>query len=196
MNGKTRMTRGTVLVVGAVILAAGTALGQEAGSPPTSQPLKHKDLFEHLNASETSAKEEPVEFVPGLPLDPRIDEQSIKEFNAALQSYFQYRVDSFEERLDVFSWQLFSSRIIFGVVIAIVAVGLFFSWMQFRAELHPDNDDASATPETGRRLHSEISVSKEGIKFSSSVLGLMILVVSLAFFYLYLVYVYPIRDTF
>jgi hypothetical protein len=45
-------------------------------------------------------------------------------------------------------------------------------------------------------MRSEFSFSKDGFRISSPVLGLMILVVSLGFFYLYLVYVYPINDTF
>ena len=43
---------------------------------------------------------------------------------------------------------------------------------------------------------TEFSASLKGIKVSSPILGVVILIISLAFFYLYLVYVYPIEDIF
>jgi hypothetical protein len=43
---------------------------------------------------------------------------------------------------------------------------------------------------------TEFEASAKGIKVSSPVLGVIILVISLAFFYLYLVYVYPISEIF
>jgi hypothetical protein len=39
-----------------------------------------------------------------------------------------------------------------------------------------------------------LDLSTAGLKVSSPVLGVIILVISLAFFYLYLVYVYPISE--
>jgi hypothetical protein len=43
---------------------------------------------------------------------------------------------------------------------------------------------------------TELEISKSGVKVSSPILGVIILVISLAFFYLYLVYVYPIEEIF
>ena len=43
---------------------------------------------------------------------------------------------------------------------------------------------------------TSFSASATGISVSSPVLGVIILVISLAFFYLYLVYVYPISELF
>ena len=45
-------------------------------------------------------------------------------------------------------------------------------------------------------LATQFEVSAKGIVINSSVLGVVILGLSLAFFYLYLVYVYPIQDVF
>jgi hypothetical protein len=47
----------------------------------------------------------------------------------------------------------------------------------------------------GRARASPIELSTGGLKISSPVLGVIILGLSLAFFYLYLVYVYPIAET-
>jgi hypothetical protein len=43
---------------------------------------------------------------------------------------------------------------------------------------------------------TSIEAGKSGFKISSPVLGVIILTLSLAFFYLYLVHVYPVSDTF
>ena len=80
----------------------------------------------------------------------------------------------------MFAWQHFSTRVIFFVVLLLVGTGIFFAWVQFQhgkvAERH------------------ELEIGVKGLRISSPVLGLVILVISLAFFYLYLVYVYPIHE--
>lgn len=101
----------------------------------------------------------------------------------SLTSYYEYRIQGFEHRRRVFEWQYYSSIVIFFMVVFIVSLGLYFSWMQFHATENP-NDMPS----------SNIEASTTSIKVSSPVLGVIILVLSLAFFYLYLVYVYPIVD--
>ncbi|CTQ50846.1 hypothetical protein [Jannaschia donghaensis] len=109
----------------------------------------------------------------------------IDAYNAAQVAYYSYRTDQLVHRLDVFKWQYLSSQAIFAVVIAVVAVGLYFSWMQFHAS------------NLGRDLgRSDIEASEKGVKISSPVLGVIILALSLGFFYLYLVHVYPISEIF
>ena len=71
------------------------------------------------------------------------------------------------------------------VVISLVAVGIFFSWLQFRQGLKAEGGLASETT---------FEASGTGIKVSSPVLGVIILTISLGFFYLYLVYVFPIEE--
>lgn len=114
----------------------------------------------------------------------------------ALQAYFNYRVHGFDHRLRVFEWQLLSSRIIFVVVILLVLLGVYFSGVQFHRGLHEADARAALDPETPPEAKpvTEIEASMEGIKVSSSTLGVIILVISLAFFYLYLVFVYPIEE--
>ena len=114
----------------------------------------------------------------------------------ALQAYFNYRVHGFDHRLRVFEWQLLSSRIIFVVVILLVLLGVYFSGVQFHRGLREARaQQAAADTETpSSEPVTEIEASMQGIKVSSSTLGVIILVISLAFFYLYLVFVYPIKE--
>jgi hypothetical protein len=115
------------------------------------------------------------------------DEATNKAFLRAMGEYYSYRASGLQHRRRVFEWQLTSSKVIFLTVLALVASGMVFAALQFRAGLkrtQPDVRDAA----------SEIDFSATGVKVSSPVLGLLILVISLAFFYLYLVYVYPISE--
>ena len=100
---------------------------------------------------------------------------------------YYYCPGGYGHRQRVFEWQLLSSRIIFVVVIVLVGAGIYFSWLQFRADL-------KATDKEGNRGVSTLEASTSGIKVSSPVLGVIILVISLLFFYLYLQYVYQIEE--
>lgn len=93
------------------------------------------------------------------------------------------------------------------MVIAIVIMGLVLSYKQFKL-----NERMLVPAKTISTSHSEINtvsesltlkpaevfttntieLSKDGIKISTAVIGLIILTLSIAFFFLYLKYVYPI----
>jgi hypothetical protein len=89
-------------------------------------------------------------------------------------------------RKDAFEWQLFSSRIVFALVLLVVFAGLGFSTLQFYMDFR--------TKTTGPATASSLQLSKDGITVSSPVLGVIILVVSITFLYLYLQFVYPIHE--
>lgn len=115
---------------------------------------------------------------------------------------FNYYTASLRHRARVFNWQHTSGIVTFGLVVLIVLAGLSFSGIQFyiamkdaqaRAALRrknrpvgPDDDDLAVT---------KLELSMQGVKVNSSVLGVIILVVSLGFFYLYLAFVFPITET-
>jgi hypothetical protein len=108
-----------------------------------------------------------------------------------------------------FDFQYEASIIIFILVIVIVLTGIVFSGIQFRYTLKHLNlkekildaakqaDEAkqpdAVTPGAIDLLKTDLAIGKDGIKVNSSVLGVIILVISIAFFYLYLIYVYPIN---
>jgi len=106
----------------------------------------------------------------------------------AFQARLRYYESGLEHRARVFAWQHFSTRVIFFVVLGLVVVGVVFAWLQFRRGM-------KEPPAAGQPDH-ELELSAKGIKVSSPVLGVVILALSLAFFYLYLVYVYPITEIF
>ncbi len=84
------------------------------------------------------------------------------------------------------------------MVIIIVFFGLIFSGIQFYISLQTSlagkkAQNAEAAPNPSPEV-AEFEASLQGVKVKSSVLGIIILSISLAFFYLYLAHVYPIFE--
>jgi hypothetical protein len=122
-----------------------------------------------------------------------------------------------EHERKVYDFQYYTSIIIFAVVIFIVLTGLYLSYKQFEFthEMLRNQTDAKkaiiiqgpdATTKiiddtTSQETKADISLSgsttfelsKDGIKINSAVIGLIILAISIAFFFLYLEYVYPVH---
>lgn len=120
------------------------------------------------------------------------NDSTLAMYQNAMYAYYEYRVSGFKHRKDVFAWQLYSSKLIFWSVLLLVISGISFSGIQFYKSMR--KSDAAVSNET--ETTTEFEASAKGIKVSSPVLGVIILVISLAFFYLYLVYVYPISEIF
>jgi len=129
---------------------------------------------------------------PSPPPDWANDPITRQKYYDSLQGYFEYRRRGYLHRQSDFTWQHYSTVVIFISVLALVFSGMYFAYVQFHADLRLRAQPR--TSESGEK--SEVELSIKGIRVSSPVLGVIILAVSLAFFYLYLVYVYPINDVF
>ncbi len=86
-----------------------------------------------------------------------------------------------KHKREVFTWQHNTGYVIFIFVLLLVVSGVVFSAMQFIAQ----NKQPSS--------ESKLKIDKNGIEVSSSVIGIIILAISLGFFYLYLHFVYTIH---
>jgi len=95
-------------------------------------------------------------------------------------AYWKYQRGSLDHLRKIYAWQYLSSIVIFFVVIFLVLMGVLFSWLQFKAAAYKGESE-------------ELDASMQGVKITSSTLGVVILVLSMCFFYLYLRYVYPIN---
>jgi hypothetical protein len=166
------------------LLAAGIYAQEEKKESSASSSLVDS-IDNAVNQSlqdDVFKKKAPVALLPnGIGFDD-LDEESKEAFLQSMHDYFSYHSVGYKHREKVFRWQLVSSYVIFFVVILLVLIGIFFSWIQFRKET-----DLGTT---------DLQIGKDGVKISSSVTGLVILVISLGFFYLYLVYVFPIKELF
>jgi lysylphosphatidylglycerol synthetase-like protein (DUF2156 family) len=110
------------------------------------------------------------------------DSLTKSKYLESYQGYLNNNMMNYQHSQKVFKWQLTSSKLIFITVIILVMAGIVFSGLQFK----------KGTSDS----RTELEFSKDGFKVSSSILGVIILVISLVFFYLYLVYVYPIEKVF
>ena len=125
----------------------------------------------------------------------------VEDVRAACQAhaaeYFAYLQRQLDHRSSVFWWQHFFSRLIFVMVVVLVSLGTYFAWRQFhRGEREAERAARSGVDPSKGAVPSisTVELGMTGIKVSSTVLGIIILALSLGFLYLYLVYVFPITE--
>lgn len=174
------------LVTGAF---AGPALAQEAEDDGADMPSvsDRQDRLRNMQSPPTADIA-----VPEGPTGFGVSDETAAAYEATLRAYYDYRQRGYEHRMGVFEWQSFSSKLIFAIVLVLVFLGMYFAAIQFHVGLRRSGrsgptDEAEAT---------EFVVSVSELKVRSPVLGVVVLAISLAFFYLYLVYVYPIENVF
>jgi hypothetical protein len=186
-------------------LAGSVAAQEPTPSPNTASPAPKPAVLkrtvrpdgtiqiEYADGSKREVKkDDPIPggadpMAPAAPPEWLKDAETREAFLGAMREYYAYRTSGLQFRRRVFEWQHLSSRIIFMVVLMLVSSGVVFAALQFRVGLRRLGTDE-------RGLAAEIELSPTGVKMSSPVLGVIILGLSLAFFYLYLVYVYPISE--
>ncbi len=176
-----------------ISLALSLMLPMASGGQNDSLTLQEKkNAWLEMKAAEAKAEtaEPPSPELPDqLRSDFTRDSLSEKRYYESLTRYFEYRIFGYNHRQKVFAWQLVSSKVIFFAVLFLVLAGIYFSYMQFHKAL--------LAGEAGNAdLKTDLEASPQGIKVSSPVLGVIILAISLIFFYLYLLYVYPVAETF
>ena len=149
--------------------------------------LPENNLSEELSAKKTDLDSK-NSMIPKSPPSLISSKETNTEYQKSLQAYYGYKIRGFEHRSRVFEWQLFSSKLLFAVVLILVFSGVIFAGIQFYVGIKAEKEQAS--------FNTEISVSQQGFKISSPIIGLIVLTLSLAFFYLYLIYVFPIEEIF
>jgi hypothetical protein len=184
------------LIAGLFVLAA--ALGAFAQSPMENALAKTDSETPKVPAALTNSNPALPDSAPSVVMS---DPATRAKYLTAMQRFYEYRANGYAYRSRVFEWQLLSSRVIFVIVLVLVTAGIYFAAAQFRVAmiaarrnlLTPPGGDA---PAGGNPLATQLEISAKGVVINSSVLGVIILGLSLAFFYLYLVYVYPIQNVF
>ncbi len=172
----------------ALIASSHAAMAMEDSSKVNNRPPPATDIFR-------PATSDPL--VVDVPCEEVSDETTKEACWQALTRRFDYFTAGMDHRMRVFSWQHFSSRVIFVFVLLLVSAGLAFSYMQFRIYLCTvTRAKVPVDSEGERKMATDLEITTGGVKVSSNVLGVIILALSLAFFYLYLVHVFPISDTF
>jgi hypothetical protein len=185
--------------IAVVVLLLAFSLCAMAAESPMKQALEQADKALAKEGAELS------EANPAMPAAPRdivlSDPATRQKYLSAMQRFYEYRANGYTYRSRVFEWQLLTSRVIFIIVLVLVAAGIYFAAVQFHvamiaARRNLRHAPAGDAPAAANPLATQFEVSAKGIVINSSVLGVIILGLSLAFFYLYLVYVYPIQNVF
>ncbi len=186
------MGRATVVMGLALLWIA--SIGPVHSPAGGTGPVRGAQLRQRLEDFDPGAAAGPRETdlaFPDAPDPASASPETTEAYQAALQAYYAYRKAGYEHRLGVFAWQSLSTKIIFFIVLLLVLAGIYFAAIQFHSGLRRRGDGAGAPAE-----ETELSLSLREVKVRSPVLGVIILTISLAFFYLYLVHVYPIRNVF
>ena len=150
--------------------------------------LTYADGTTRTNARPSSEPDLEPEAPPAWLEDPATNQAFLR----AMSGYYEYRTSGLEHRRRVFEWQLLSSKVTFVTVLLLVLAGIVFAAIQFRAGLA--RSGAPGRESGDKETATQLELATTGIKVTSPVLGVIILLISLAFFYLYLVYVYPISE--
>ncbi len=130
---------------------------------------------------------------PSLATPPCVSQATIAagvESPNVLREQENYVIWSFQQSRKIYEWQHKSSIAIFSLVILLVLAGVYFATLQFHYAMATKVGSGAKRPET-----TEIDASLKGFKVKSSVLGVIVLAISMAFLYLYLVHVYPIVES-
>jgi hypothetical protein len=112
----------------------------------------------------------------------------------ALRESYGYQASAFRHRKDIFDWSLTADKLMFAVVNLLVLSGLGFAAIQFRLALKQGGPAAEGKEKADDPMATNMEISTAGIKVTSSVLGVIVLLISMAFFFLYARYVYPIQE--
>ena len=167
---------------------AGTASPETAESSDPEVAAMIARLKAAYAAKEAEGDSESTRSKPATPpASASFTEETSAAYQKAWQAYYAYRTDGYSHRQKVFEWQDLSTKIIFVVVVFLVLAGVYFAAVQFHVGLRAKLEPTEA---------SEVELSVKGVKVRSPVLGVIVLTISLAFFYLYLIYVYPIQNVF
>jgi len=110
----------------------------------------------------------------------RIEEQKLAT------AQMKYEVFRYEHNQMVFEWELFVSKMLFWIILLFIATGICLSVLQFI-------NSNKIRRRTDAKDISTLSISEKGVEIKTAFIGLLLLIVSLGFLYLYMYTAYPIK---
>jgi sterol desaturase/sphingolipid hydroxylase (fatty acid hydroxylase superfamily) len=98
-------------------------------------------------------------------------------------------LNDFELRKRTFTQQYFANEIMLWMVVVMTLSGVLLAALQLAASYRMASGKGAPAP-----LSGELTVAKDQLIFKSSVTGLFILIVSFAFFFVFVLYVYQPKE--
>lgn len=179
----------TIVKIGLIMAFIGAIPGYAQAEESETAAERMEQALQQL--ADTRGEDDVM--LPESPVSIALDEETREAYLSSLRKYYGYRAAGLDHRKAVFQWQLFSAKVIFVAVLALVALGMYFAAVQFNIDMRKRGKNAE---DANQSTDTQIELNTTGIKLTSPVLGVAILALSLGFFYLYLVFVYPIEDIF
>jgi hypothetical protein len=124
----------------------------------------------------------------------RENDDLMSKIDAAAQGYNEYYYGTYAPevakiRLDGFRWQVQASNILIWVVVVVCLSGIVFSGYQLWRATAPG---LGGSADKSDPLAANVELSWQNVRVTSSVVGLVVLVISVAYLYLFLKEVYHI----
>jgi hypothetical protein len=193
----------------AFLMFGSVASGTARGNGPAVDEAKALELLDELEPT-PSGKTAGARAESSAEVPAEVPEDVMTAYHDALKASYARDKWSAEFKQRIYEWQLTSSKVVFVVVVLLVAAGVVFAAIQFWVGLVAARtltsrgrelgdpvvghgaDPRDAAVQTAPDVSGTIEASAAGLKVTTPVLGVIILTLSLLFFYLYLKFVYPI----
>ncbi len=124
-------------------------------------------------------------------------EQTLLVYEVALRAHYHSNIKLLEQQQAGFDWQRRAANWILVLVILVTTSGILFSGFElYSAATLPfsvrqaKNSEGKEVPTAG---NTEIEISLNSLKITTAVIGLVVLIISMAFLYLFLDKVYGIE---
>ncbi|MCK0097743.1 hypothetical protein MWU60_19375 [Yoonia sp. F2084L] len=196
-----RLTIATFLIA---FLFSSVALAQTEPSGTLDPITTERDLFlEAANAAAARAAELQQQ-VDELTVNDPSAVQVIDQYNQAQIDHYKYEQDLREHAVAVLEWQLTAGWLILFLVMGVASLGIFLSYQEVIGGLRKSKKDdeliknqelQAALANASASEKTELILSLQKVQVTSAVTGVVILVLSLGFLYLFVDRVFSLNPT-
>ena len=106
---------------------------------------------------------------------------------------YQHEIKLRRHALEVLQWQSFAAYMILFMVLAVTGLGVYLSYIEVKASLATPEKALEAISQETSNTPTELVVSFQKLQVTSAVIGVVILVLSLGFLYLFLDRVFELK---
>lgn len=170
-------------------------------SPATSKRTASSTLVDEFFARESRPPIHTQNPEPSIAAREATDPKVMSAYGDAQAAWYNYLAEGYRFRMRAFERQLTLSLWIFVIVTLLVTAGVVFAGFQLFAGLFSRpkimQEQAAAQAE-GTEVPNgvtEIQLTATSFVVKTSILGVVVLTIACAFFFLYLKFVYPIQNT-
>jgi hypothetical protein len=144
------------------------------GCPPEDKICQQYQRIDQLLSAKIASSKQPAYDSSNKEVAQKLHEMQIASLNQRIAYYDDY--------ISLYHWEMTASSVILWLTVVVVVCGLVFSGMQLWHAM-----------KVGQNTDGTWEISATGMKITSAVVGLIVLAMSIAFVYLFLDRVYPVK---